>query len=318
MGTTRIKVIDLSSDQEEIKTSRKHAEKLTGIAKVRDKGAKAPKVAQAPKVTEKPEEEPITEPISQINTEVTQTQESTPRESLIKPKAATIRPKTTTAKKKRTRGKKYQEALKLIDKNKSYTITEAIELLAKTSTTSFDPTVEVHLNVNDKNIRGKINFPHATGGKVKEKKYLIFADKQAKAEGNIIWGNESTITDIESGKLKAGRDFDTVITTPKFMPHLVKIAKILGPKGMMPNPKAGNITDDPTAEITTDSDGAYEFRTDPTAPIIHTKIGKLSDKSEALAENLKVLIAAVGPTKIRKVILKSTMSPAIKLDPSSI
>lgn len=335
MGTTRIKVIDLSSDQKEIKTSRKHAEKLIGLsaktsvkadaAKTRASGpgpmthrekrkGEETKATNESKVAEVSESPSLPEPPA--TTDLEKASESPKKKSILSP-----------APKKRVHGKKYQEAAKLIDKSRNYPAKEALQLLAKTSLTRFDPTVEIHLNVSDKNIRAKINFPHPVGRVKKTKRYLIFSDKKVLTENtpsapsvitkNIIWGNVSTIAEIESGKLKPGRDFDTVITTPGFMPHLAKVAKILGPKGMMPNPKNGTIQEDPTYALN-QSDESYELKTDPAAPIIHTKIGKLSDKPGALEENLKALITAVGPTKIRKAVIKSTMSPAIKLDVTTI
>lgn len=312
MGTTRIKVIDLSSDQQEIKTSRKHAEKLTGAAKIKEekkpRETKAKEPEEIKEQVQKPEEAEITQ--TEIATTKPAVSETTPKPPAEK--------KTAAAAKKppRHRGKKYQQAAALIDKTKVYPAREALDLLPKISPTSFDPTVEVHLSVNDKNIRGKVNFPHMVGTK-KEKRYLVFSPKKTEAK-NVTWADEKTIPEIESGKLKPGRDFDTVITTPAYMPQLAKVAKILGPRGMMPNPKNGTITNDPAKILTLSDDTSYEFKTDPTAPIVHTKIGKLSANSAALEENLKALVAAVGPTKIKKALIKSTMSPAIRVDTATL
>jgi len=264
MGTTRIKVIDLSSDQKK---------KVTKVSE------------------EKPEKKAETKPVA----------------------APAVKPKAPT--KVRTRGKKYREAAELIDKTQTYSAPKALELLRKVSTAKFDPTVEIHLNVADKNIRGKVSFPHSPGTK-KEKKYLIFSEKKTDAK-NVIWGDQNSIAQIEEGKLKPQRDFDAVITSPKFMPQLAKVAKILGPRGMMPNPKAGTITDDPEKILAKSDEDSYEFTCDPTAPIIHTKLGKLSYKDAQLSDNLKALVLAVGQTKIKKAVIKSTMSPAIKIDVAS-
>lgn len=312
MGTTRIKVIDLSSDQQEIKTSRKHAEKLTGAAKISEE--------KKPEETKAKEPEELKEQVQKPEeTESTQTEIATvkPKVSETTPKPQALQKTATAAKKpSRHRGKKYQQAAALIDKTKVYPAREALDLLPKISPTSFDPTVEVHLSVNDKNIRGKVNFPHTVGAKY-EKRYLVFSPKKTDAK-NVTWANEKTIPEIESGKLKPGRDFDAVITTPAYMPQLAKVAKILGPRGMMPNPKNNTITDDPAKILTAGDDTSYEFKTDPTAPIVHTKIGKLSIKTAALEENLKALVTAVGPTKIKKALIKSTMSPAIRVDTTTL
>lgn len=299
MGTTRIKVIDLSGQQQEIKTSRKHAEKLTGAAKLkRDK--KEPKIEKA---------------ITEGTKKATESTELVPPVSPV-PSA----PKTATQ--PRHQGKKYQTAAKLLDSSKVYPASEAFALLAKTSYTKFDPTVEIHLNVSDRNLRGSVNFPHSVGPK-RPKRYLVFGDKglkqQATSDKRVILGDEKTIEEIAAGKLKPNRDFEAVITSPKYMPSLARVAKILGPAGLMPSPKNGTISQNPQEFIAKDQKvGGVHYQTDPTAPIIHTKIGKLSTKPEALSENLKALIAAIGPTKIKKAVIKTTMSPGIKLNLSSI
>ncbi len=316
MGTTRIKVIDLSSDKQEIKTSRKRAEKLTGSPRFAgEAGAakiKEEKVTKEQRITKKPQQPTVEKAPAQ--------QTETPAET-IKAKVASSAPTKKIPKtiQKHHLGKKYKEAKELIDQNQNYSPKDAIGLLYKTSYTKFDPTVEIHLNVVDKNVKTTVNFPHAVGGKTKEKKFLIFSEKQKAIDNQpVLWGNEQTITEIESQKLKPRRDFDVVISSPKFMPTLAKIAKILGPAGLMPNPKNGTVTDDWEKLIGGSKQEGTEFRTDPTAPIIHTKIGKLSDKPENLEENLKALIFAIGPAKIQKAIIKSTMSPAIKLDISAV
>ncbi|MBI3282827.1 hypothetical protein HYZ70_02015 [Candidatus Curtissbacteria bacterium] len=313
MGTTRIKVIDLSSDQKEIKTSRKHAEKLTGSPRLDQRVEAGALKLKEEKVKKTKEGERKTEEAIRERTE-SELESSEPSQPSVitKPTApVTAGSISKSPKKLKQRSRKYQEVSKLIDKSKAYPVREALELLSKTSLTRFDPTVEVHLNVSEKNIRGKVNFPHPVGAK-KAKRYLVFSAKRTDAK-NVIWGTQDSIAEIESGKLKPGRDFDAVITTPAFMPQLAIVAKILGPRGMMPNPKNGTIQEDPARAVGA-GDDSYEFRTDPTAPIVHTKIGKLSAKSDVLAQNLKTLIAAVGPTKVKKAVIKSTMSPAIKLD----
>jgi large subunit ribosomal protein L1 len=298
MGTTRIKVIDLSSDEKEVKTSRKHAEKLASSAK-----KEAPKPDASQKTEQETEKAPVEETIAQNQELAKPTQPKAPKKKAATAKAS-----------HRHQGKKYKEAVKLVDKNTAYPPKEAVALLHKVSLTKFDPTVELHLNVVDKNIKGKVNFPHAIQAAKKERRHLVFSEKKIADVKNVIWADESTIGEIESGKLKPGRNFDVVITTPKFMPHLAKVAKILGPRGMMPNPKNGTITDDPTKILSGETDSAYEYRTDPTAPVLHTKIGKLSYKDEALVENLKALVLSVGPAKIKKATLSSSMSPSITID----
>src|SRR3989344_1335611 len=315
MGTTRIKVIDLSSGDKEIKTSRKHAEKLTGAAKIKqpEKKKKIEKEEikpQGDEKAEKPEEK---------SAEVAQKEV---KEEKIKEKKVEEKKHEKATKKqaeqKHQRSKKYKEAKKHIE-NKPYKVEDAIALLPDTSTVKFDPAVEIHLNVADKNIKGNVTFPHSFKTEQKKQKYLIFSDSKKDVKGaDVIWGNDATIAEIESGKLKAGRAFDQVISTPKFMAKLAKIAKILGPKGMMPNPKNGTVTEDFEKVTSATNNSGYSYKTDPIAPIVHAKIGKLSQKSVELEENLKTLIAAIGVSKIKKATLTSTMGPAVKLDVASL
>lgn len=301
MGTTKVKIIDLSSGEQEIKTSQKHAQNLASVNKIKK---------------EKPSED--------AKDSKTQVSQKVEKEAPQKAAAIDKDQKTTETKKPKGKkrlhrhhlGVKYLAAKNQIEKDKVYDANEAFDLLTKTSYTKFNPTVEVHLNVIDKTLKGIVNFPHATGPQ-KEKKYLIFSDKKVDLK-NVIWANENTITDIESGKLKPKRDFDSVIASPKFMPILAKVAKILGPAGMMPNPKEGTIAENPESAIEAKNLTGVEYRTDPQAPLIHTKIGKLSEKPQHLKENLKALVLSIGPTKIKRATLTSTMGPGIKVDISNL
>ena len=317
MGTTRIKVIDLSSGEQEIKTSRKHAEKLTGVAKIKATGPEGTLARRG----EKREKEEVIKGPKESEVKTTSGPSVPPKPSappVIKKQSPSV-----VARKPGSLhhlGQKYLSANQLIDKNKLYPAREAIGLLFKTSPTHFDPTIEIHLNVTDKNMRGNVNLPHAVNTK-KQKKILIFASQSAttpKTFFQIIWANEKTIDEIDSGKLKPNRDFDIVIAQPKYMPQLAKVAKILGPRGLMPNPKNNTVTENVASALESASGTTFEYKSDPSAPIIHTKLGKLSYKPEQLEENLKTLFFAIGPNKIKKAVIKSTMSPAIKLDLSSI
>jgi large subunit ribosomal protein L1 len=309
MGTTRIKVIDLSSSQKEIKTSRKHAEKLAGPSKKEPKakpGSSQPQLQESGQVQQQEPGKP-NEP-EQILDAAQQVEEKAPSAKQKK-----------TKKQKHHLGANYKHARELVE-NKFYSTKEALELLPKTSFVKFDPAVEVHLGVSEKNIRGKVNFPHAKDQKKKEKRYLVFADKKSPDENkNVIWAGEKTIEELENGKLKPTKDFDVVIASPSFMPALAKVAKILGPRGMMPNPKNGTVTQDFQKFVDESSSStSYEFKADPSAQVVHVKIGKLSQKPEELAENLKALTLSIGTSKIKKAWITTTMGPAIKLDTSSL
>src|SRR3990172_353280 len=323
MGTTRIKVIDLSSTEKEIKTSRKHAEKLTGAAKLKEParnashsdagGGKKPKkeVSKGPKGTKTAKDEEEKTIITE-STEIAQTTESKVPSQPSTPSEPS-KPALPSEPSQPSKSSKPS----LHHKGKKYEAKEAIALLTQTSITKFDPTVELHLTVADKNVKGAVSLPHPPNVKTKEKHFLVFAEKKQEVAGvKVIWGDEKTITEIESSQLKPGRDFDAVVSTPKFMPKITKIAKILGPAGLMPNPKNKTVTDDISAALKTKDEG-FVFRTEAQAPVIHTKLGKLSAQSEELEENLKALILAIGPQKIKKATLSSTMGPGIRLDIAS-
>ncbi len=306
MGTTKVKVIDLSSTEPETKVSSKAAGKLRASINTEEK----------PVVKATKERAPIATAEESTSTKITEEKAST--KSLGAKEKAKLAATQPAIAKVRPHGAKYKKAAEVVEPGKLYSAKEAIELLSKTSFTKFDPTVEVHVNVTQKNIRGSVNFPHPIGPK-KEKKYLVFTDKlKSSQNSNVVIASDTAIEEIVSGKLKPGRDFNSVIASPKFMPQLTKAARILGPAGMMPNPKNGTITDDPEKLIGEGVSDSYEFRSDPTAPIVHSKLGKLSAKPGELEENLNALITAIGTNKIKKAVLKSTMSPAIRLEVTTI
>ncbi len=310
MGTTRIKVIDLSSSQQEIKTSRKHAEKLAGVPKL-EKEEKEKKQQEKHAESTQPQDQAVDAAENQAEETVTQNAEpvaETPK------KAASVTPK-----KKATshRGSNYEKAKKLVE-DKLYNVQEALDLLPKTSFTKFDPTVEIHLGVSEKSVKGSVNFPYLEVKK-QEKKYLVFADTKPQSEAkNIIFATEKTIEDLESGKLKPSRDFDVVVASPKFMPALAKVAKILGPRGLMPNPKNGTVTENFDKFVEDSKTASTQFKSDPSSPVVHIKIGKLSQKPDELSKNMKALVLAIGSSKIKKATITTTMGPAIKIDPATL
>jgi len=194
---------------------------------------------------------------------------------------------------RKTPSKRYQQAAKLVDKNKTYPIKKAIALLKKVSLSRFNGTVEAHINVKEKGTSGNIFFPHGTGKKLR-----------------IVIADDKLLTKLAKGKI----DFDVLLATPKIMPKLAKFGKLLGPKGLMPNPKADTVIDDPDKKVKELSKGKVYFKTEKQAPIIHLVFGKMDFKDNQLIENFKALINAIGPTKIKKVVIKSTISPGIKVE----
>ena len=196
----------------------------------------------------------------------------------------------------RRRGAKYLEALTKVDRHQFYPLPEAIKLLKSASISRFNGAVDTHLVVSEVGLKGEVKFPHPTGKKQ-----------------NIRIVDEKLLDELEKGKI----NFTTLIATPIFMPKLLKFAKILGPRGLMPNPKAGTITDKPE-ELVKKLLGVTQFRTETKFPLIHMTIGKVEDKESDLAENLQALIEAVGKKNIQKAVLAPTMGPGIKVDLTSL
>ncbi|MBQ3020737.1 MAG: 50S ribosomal protein L1 [Bacilli bacterium] len=225
-------------------------------------------------------------------------------------------------------GKKYVEASEKVEKNKLYTVEEAISLVKQTSTTKFDSTVEVAFKLNldtkkaDQQLRGSLVLPNGTG---KTKKILVLAKgpaaEAAKAAGADYVGEVELIDKIQK---ENWFDFDTIIATPEMMPQLGKIGKILGPKGLMPNPKTGTVTTTPDKAVEDVKKGMIEYRADSFGNI-HSIIGKVSFTEEALKENLSFIYntlvkakpSTVKGTYIQNISVSTTMGPGIKIDKNS-
>ncbi|MDO8570588.1 MAG: 50S ribosomal protein L1 [Candidatus Daviesbacteria bacterium] len=208
------------------------------------------------------------------------------------------------------RSKKYQEARTKIDPQQKYTLADAVKLAVETSITKFPGTIEAHLNTNVKNIRGLISLPHFTGKKLT---ILAFGQDADKSGADVI-GTDEIIAQIEAGKI----NFDVLVTTPAWMPKLAKSAKILGPRGLMPNPKNGTISENLAKTVAELQGGKMEFKTEKDGKVIHLSVGKTNQPTEEISANIKVLFNIVGKSKISKITLSSTMGPGIKVDLSSI
>lgn len=223
-------------------------------------------------------------------------------------------------------GKKYNKACELVNKEMAYSIEEAIELLEKTNTVKFDPTVEVHFNLNldpkyaDQMIRTTLSLPNGTGKTVK---VCAFADNVSvddlKAAGAVLVGGDDLVNSIASGETPL--DFDVCVATPSMMRQMGKIARVLGPKGLMPNPKTGTVGEDLVSIVKEIAAGKFEFKTDKQGNV-HSIFWKLSFGKEKLAQNLTKFIATIREVKpsgakgkyINTVYVCNAMGPSIKLD----
>ena len=227
------------------------------------------------------------------------------------------------------RGKKYIESAKLVDREKLYDVGEAIELVQKTSTTKFDSTVELALRLGvdpkhaDQQVRGTTVLPHGTG---KTKRVLVIAKsdkvKEAQEAGADFAGGEEFIEKIQQ---ENWLDFDVLIATPDMMGVVGKIGRLLGPKGLMPNPKSGTVTFDVAQAVEETKAGKIEYRVDKSA-IINVPIGKVSFGTEKLTDNFKAVMSAVIKAKpasakgkyLKSVTLATTMGPGIRLNGSKL
>ena len=221
-------------------------------------------------------------------------------------------------------GKRLAALEKTIDRTKSYSAQDGAALVKKGATAKFDETVEIHVKLgvdptqSDQNVRGTVVLPHGLG---KAKRVVVVAKgeklKEAEAAGADVFGDADVIEKISKGWI----DFDALVATPDAMKDLSKLGKVLGPKGLMPNPKAGTVTFDISRTVKELKAGRVEFKLDP-AGIIHAAVGKASFPPEKIAENTKALVHAIlaarpsaaKGTYVQSVTLSSTMGPGIKLD----
>jgi large subunit ribosomal protein L1 len=301
--------------------------------KVEEKEVKAAELVAETAVVEVPEEEPkeekattkagkhsakaIKEAEEKEAKEVRKTSKTT--EQAAEEKKQTKNP--TRSKLERS-GKKFKEAAKLIEAEKVYDLATALELATKTSPTKFDATVELHINLGvdprqaDQNVRGTVALPEGTGKTIR---VAVFAeaedDKKAQAVGADLVGAEKLLAQLDKEEI----EFDVLVATPNMMAKLAKYARVLGPKGLMPNPKSGTVTTDVAKAVKEAKAGRVEYRVDSTG-IIHLGIGKVSFGADRLVKNAQAIVSAVKAAKpaslkgnyVKSVHISTTMGPSIK------
>lgn len=225
------------------------------------------------------------------------------------------------------RGKKYQESDKLIDRHKLYALDEGVEILKKTATANFDETIELHARLGvdsrhaDQQVRGVLSLPHGTG---REVTIAVFAEGEAaeaaKEAGADIIGSDDLAERIQNENFL---DFDVVIATPDMMGTVGRLGQILGPQGLMPNPRSGTVTQDVASAVKDIKAGQIEYRTDKTN-IIHVPVGKASFTEDDLKDNIKAIVgelikmrpASVSGQYLKTISISATMGPGIKLNPT--
>ena len=226
------------------------------------------------------------------------------------------------------RGKRYRAAYDSLDREQAYTVDQAIKLIKERAKAKFDETIEIAMNLgidprhSDQNVRGVVSLPNGTG---KALRVAVFAKGEkaelAKKAGADIVGADDLAEKVQAGQM----DFDRVIATPDMMVTVGKLGKVLGPRGLMPNPKLGTVTNDVAEAIKAAKGGQVEFRAEK-AGLIHAGVGKASFSEKALVENVKAFVSAINRAKpsgskgtyIKKVSITSTMGPGVKLEVSSL
>lgn len=198
-------------------------------------------------------------------------------------------------KKVRARSRVYSARRAQIDKTKKYDVYAAIEMLKKLSYSKFDGTVEVHASLKEEGASATLTFPHSTG-----------------KSRTVVIATDAILADVEAGKI----EFDVLVASPDMMPKLAKLARILGPKGLMPNPKTGTLTPNPEKAKQMLEAGSVTIKTEKKAPLIHVVIGKVSTDTKALAENIEALLKAFKG-KVLKMHISASMSPSVRIDLSS-
>jgi len=286
MGKIRVKTLGSEEFEEKEKKKRKEQKEQKKLVKIAGMKGGERVVAVGP--TE--------EELEKLSTDNSlQTTEKTAVDG--SPKTVGTSKKKAKAVKARERSKRYKAAKILVDRTRVYPLAEALELLPKLKLSKLDETVELHINTVELGISGNLTLPHGTGKKTR-----------------VAIADDKLIVEIEKGKIA----FDVLVATPAMMPKLAKVAKVLGPRGLMPNPKSGTITDKPEELVKKYEGGQMRFKTEAKAPVIHLTVGKLSFGEKKLLENIKTVFSAIQTPKIKKAILKSTMSPGIKLAVNSV
>ncbi len=288
MGKIRVKTL---GDEEQEKVDQKKTEARAAAKKAKEE-AEARKSAEDTSTSSAHGAAPV------AKKETTEAVEEAPQEKKKQKKAKFVKSK------KQTRSDAYLKAIEKVEKNKSYKLADALTLLPELKVAEFDETVELHINTTETGVSGAVTLPHGTGKSIR---VTIVDGADAKAV-------DETVKKIEAGQI----DFDILIATPDAMPKLARVARVLGPKGLMPNPKNGTVTPKPADAAKKFEGGQMNFKTESKFPILHLTVGKVSFGEKKLADNIKAAVVAINAKKIKNVTLKSTMSPGIKLDLASL
>ncbi len=295
MGKIRIKAFDESSPEDEAKLkAKREAKKAEKMAeKNAAKAAAGKKTNPQTDGTMKADEEEISvetvipESHEEVTVKAVKVEAEAPKEEKKTKKEKFVKARA------KVESKRHKENMSVVSSTQKYDIDAALAALKKFKSSKFDETVELHINTKEKGVSGQVTLPHGTG------KTLV-----------IKIADDTIIAEVAKGKI----NFDLLVATPSMMPNLAKVARVLGPRGLMPNPKNGTIAENPEEAVKKLSGGQINYKTESEAPIIHARVGKISFEDSKLKDNVKTFITSVGMNNIASVTLKSTMSPAIRLD----
>lgn len=302
MGKIRIKAFDENSAEDEAKLKAKRevkkAEKMAAKNELRQAQGKKTNPQTDGTLKAKEMKDETLEEVSLSPEEITadtmvEKETDAPKPSSIQSKEEQVKKKKEKFSKTKAESKRHKENMSAISKTQKYDIDQALTALKKFKKSKFDETVELHINTKEKGVSGQVTLPHGTG------KTLV-----------IKIADDAIIAEVAKGKI----NFDVLVATPSMMPSLATVARVLGPRGLMPNPKNGTIAENPEEAVKKLSGGQISYKTEAEAPIIHARVGKISFEDNKLKENVKSFITSVGINNISSVTLKSTMSPAIRLD----
>lgn len=284
MGKIRVKT--LGDEEQELKDKAEQEAKRAARMAESERSDDGQEKKAREEAIESQENEQTTPENSDLASQGQALQEETSEE---KPKAKKEKEKFI---KKKVRSEAYKAKIMEIEKNKTYSLTDGLELLRKVKIAKFDETVELHINTTEAGISGTVKLPHGTGKEIR-----------------VAVADDAVLAEVEKGKI----NFDILIATPDMMPKLARVARVLGPRGLMPNPKNGTISQDPSEAAKKFQGGQISFKTESKLPLIHLSVGKTSFEDKQLEENIKTIFTTIKRNRIKNVTLKSTMSPGIRI-----
>jgi large subunit ribosomal protein L1 len=322
MGRPKVKIIDDSQPEADIKTKKANKTSQDTAGRFGSETTEKTEV-RSKSVQQKKGGDSLVESLkAELGIEETKTPKAEPKEAKTEEKKA-VPAKKISKKAKNNRSKKYLSKVEelngqpeegqeeLVDfRSKSYKLAEAVELVKKASYTKYTGTLEAHINTATTGIRGTVSLPFASGRKMR----VAAFGKGAETSGADLVGDDALLENIKKGKM----DFDVLITTAQWMPKFAPLARVLGPRGLMPNPKNGTITIDLKKAVESYQAGKTEYKTESKTPVMHLSLGKLDQPTEELSANIKVLLQTLGKSRVKKVTLAPTMGPSVRLDLTSI